>query len=1347
MDPHKITPINNTTLSTPVKNIQLSQVGGEKKGETSEIMKSCNDSGVLTKFSNGSSASCTDTKDKESFSSSFTHSSISELDFSKNDGCDLSEHCMTTSQSFTYSSEYISSSKDSCSRIGNSSSDQLSSDHSTGDISLRDEKAEGTGDLEKKLSEDFHSVTSSFSQRDKALPSTSACLSRALPQTKSISRKYVSDKEILKDLEIMSNKHSTLEGKCVEVKTSLLSLKNVSSQENSSENVIRCTDKDQLIKPYFECSIDTVSSNIDHVLDIQKEKNNEFIQKPSINSINVLVASSDIRLVSRTPKSQENFEIIADEAVSENNEVMVKSDYEALSKSDLVSDQTDIKKDADVYKAVTFAEDKEIFDLTSKVHIPITVSLDTPVYLVEPAGNVQCKSDILETVEENYVPTSDQTNFQFETNKSAEKDKGNPQNRAVHLSNESDIFSSDKIEDSTFGLLEPIQEVDDITSGDELKSPEAISAAVSEDIINHKEFIVVSVDESEIKRTESRDLLVNDPLSLQDDEKNIYMSSKDESNSVESIRHDTIGPLDNPVFLRELQYCSQHFDEEDGQEALEAPLPPDAPSQLTVQPSQCLEGQDSGWAWMVLAATCMGQVILGGSVYSAGVLLTAIVEKLNVDLSTASWVGSVHVCALSFSGPLVGSCLKKFGNRAIVCIAGAVSCFGFLGAAFATTVGQFVLTHGVIAGVGAGFAINPIFVCVGQYFCRHRAIACGMLACGAGMGMLTGAAFMSFLVDFYGLTGAYIMWAGIVLHLTVVGMLMRPSPVELQRLETIKEGMETGSLRKQNSVRHDMSVTSGINSLFCSVNHSMMSGMDRVSNPPKQTIQQQDDRNQPLSRSVLTRSINSVSTNHSIHTLNKASACASLMSNTMVVPTGINSLVVTIPNAHHNEMTEAQPMQNSCHNAKTDGVRAVTSQNKRVINENAHINHNSPLLSNTHLKKKSQSISSTINEAGHKLPNVTSTTGRRQRRLSRCSHYASTIYMSQYNSTSHIPTYCSLGNLAAQPQKLSSQSAALITQLQPQDAVRPRQPLGSRSFSLMGSLAILPTSLAMVQDELYVPPKPSEMAVEKRVMRILQSLVIFKNKPFLLYLLVNLLWAFGESPVMIFLSEYAMSRGTSRMQAAFLYTTMGIGSMSGRLLCGLVAGIKEFGPVPLFMGSLAMSGALMLLFPHVTVTFAWQAGAALILGLYTGGLVPCVSLITIELLGIAELGLGFGFLSLAQGCGYLIGPPLAGLIVAAFGFSQAFALAGVACLLGSAITFAMIISINRSGGTFEEERVYLHTNDDVVEPDSNINVSNSRSCRKSLPHREKLRGTETKEFKKQNRNVALTVYKLESIME
>lgn len=74
---------------------------------------------------------------------------------------------------------------------------------------------------------------------------------------------------------------------------------------------------------------------------------------------------------------------------------------------------------------------------------------------------------------------------------------------------------------------------------------------------------------------------------------------------------------------------------------------------------------------------------------------------------------------------------------------------------------------------------------------------------------------------------------------------------------------------------------------------------------------------------------------------------------------------------------------------------------------------------------------------------------------------------------------------------------------------------------------------------------------------------------------------------------------------------------------------------------------MIALTPLVSDNYIQQMICAGIFGFYTGSLVPLSSLITIELLGIGELGLGFGFLSLFQGVGYLLGPPVGGTILKA----------------------------------------------------------------------------------------------------
>lgn len=48
-------------------------------------------------------------------------------------------------------------------------------------------------------------------------------------------------------------------------------------------------------------------------------------------------------------------------------------------------------------------------------------------------------------------------------------------------------------------------------------------------------------------------------------------------------------------------------------------------------------------------------------------------------------------------------------------------------------------------GLGAGYSVNPMVVVVGQYFDKYRGLACGLLACGAGIGLLTGILYFTYL--------------------------------------------------------------------------------------------------------------------------------------------------------------------------------------------------------------------------------------------------------------------------------------------------------------------------------------------------------------------------------------------------------------------------------------------------------------------------------------------------------------------------------------------------------------------------------------------------------------------------
>lgn len=141
-----------------------------------------------------------------------------------------------------------------------------------------------------------------------------------------------------------------------------------------------------------------------------------------------------------------------------------------------------------------------------------------------------------------------------------------------------------------------------------------------------------------------------------------------------------------------------------------------------------------------------------------------------------------------------------------------------------------------LTGIGAGFVTNPVSVSVGQYFFRYRGLACGLVATGAGAGMLTGGTVISLLLEQYGLSGTYLIWGGMLFHTAVLGLLLRPSPEErLRAHEQDAAATESyhGFINRSNAV-------SAFNSLLGTANHSMLSGLDKIGHA-KRTVGPEND--------------------------------------------------------------------------------------------------------------------------------------------------------------------------------------------------------------------------------------------------------------------------------------------------------------------------------------------------------------------------------------------------------------------------------------------------------------------------------------------------------------------------
>ena len=111
-----------------------------------------------------------------------------------------------------------------------------------------------------------------------------------------------------------------------------------------------------------------------------------------------------------------------------------------------------------------------------------------------------------------------------------------------------------------------------------------------------------------------------------------------------------------------------------------------------------------------------------------------------------------------------------------------------------------------IPGIGYGFIYTPSMMVISKYFEKKRALATGIAVSGSSVGQLITPILIRALIDYYGIRGALIIYAGINLNVLVAAALMRPfsfykrikappnSTAQAKETEIINQGMHSKSL-------------------------------------------------------------------------------------------------------------------------------------------------------------------------------------------------------------------------------------------------------------------------------------------------------------------------------------------------------------------------------------------------------------------------------------------------------------------------------------------------------------------------------------------------------------------------
>ena len=141
-------------------------------------------------------------------------------------------------------------------------------------------------------------------------------------------------------------------------------------------------------------------------------------------------------------------------------------------------------------------------------------------------------------------------------------------------------------------------------------------------------------------------------------------------------------------------------------------------------------------AWLVVLGSFSGMVACFGFMNSSGTFQLYLSSH---QLSTSSpaaigWIFSLYVFLAFFCGVQIGPIFDALGPRWLVFAGTVLSLVGTFTLAESTLYWHFLLTYGLVSGVGTSLIFTPAFGAVAHFFSRRRGLATGLAATGGSVG-------------------------------------------------------------------------------------------------------------------------------------------------------------------------------------------------------------------------------------------------------------------------------------------------------------------------------------------------------------------------------------------------------------------------------------------------------------------------------------------------------------------------------------------------------------------------------------------------------------------------------------
>ncbi|XP_037937311.1 monocarboxylate transporter 9-like [Teleopsis dalmanni] len=183
---------------------------------------------------------------------------------------------------------------------------------------------------------------------------------------------------------------------------------------------------------------------------------------------------------------------------------------------------------------------------------------------------------------------------------------------------------------------------------------------------------------------------------------------------------------------------------------------------------------DGGWGWLVAVSAGVHTLTTFALAQQFGIIFREHMLKLGINSSQLTTIINTQIAVSAITGLLNGPMFRRYTFRQVALVGSFLTFLGLFFSAFADTFMLYVLSFSLCYGFGRGLAVSASSLAVNTYFKQKRRTATAYQFGVAGLGPIVLPYVATYLLQYFGVQGTVMLFAGISFHTIACSLIYQP---------------------------------------------------------------------------------------------------------------------------------------------------------------------------------------------------------------------------------------------------------------------------------------------------------------------------------------------------------------------------------------------------------------------------------------------------------------------------------------------------------------------------------------------------------------------------------------------